>query len=129
MAVPKKQLTDLRGRLIDHKKRIRELNKQVAILENEIQVHETIVALLNDRKVLTALGELFDDQPKAQGLVGKEISFAKRAGIKLPPGAKLSFGGGPRGSLRVRLDVPNQGGVPYSLQWDSVSGFGPASAA
>jgi hypothetical protein len=125
MALPKDQIANLRGRLKNHLERIRELKKQISSLETESKAHQTIVTLMGDKKVLALLGELFDDRAKAKSLAGKELNFVKQAGITLPPKSKLTFFDGPNDSLRIRLDVPNSGGMPYYIQWDSLMGFGP----
>jgi hypothetical protein len=126
MPLPTNQLTDLRGRRKVHSQRIAELRKQIGFLQKEIEVHETIVSLLTNTKVLSALNELYEDQQTAKSFTGREKSFLKRTGVELPRGSHVAISEGADGSLRVRLDVSNSSGLPYTLEWDSKAGFGPA---
>lgn len=121
MALQTKQLDRLREDLKVHETRMSELQKQVSMLQDEIKVHDWIVRLGRNEKLMKKLDEYSANPDSAQSVAGKELETAKREGIELPPGCRVSVTRD-AGSVNIFLEA-SQGKIPYTLTWNSRTGF------
>lgn len=96
-------------------------------LEREIRIHEQLIALGRDRKVLDALRELAGNREYAREVARDPAAAARERGIELPAGMVLRVDLEPE---RVRLEVNYYEDLfPFMVTWNSDTGFSPPGGA
>lgn len=105
-----------------HAKRIEELRKQIALHEEEIDVHEVILTFSENPRLVEFLNGL-SEQPAstfaAQDRVKKSLADI---GVALPPDAEVHIGAIGRRSMRAEIFM-SSGNTSYRMTWDSMLGF------
>lgn len=102
MAIPSRQRAELRLGVAEHERRIAELRAVIRMAEEEIAVHETLVALSREEPVTAALDGVPVD---AQAL---------------PEGVTLEDGDAVAGRVTGRV---RRGGWEVAVGWDRDGGF------
>ena len=97
--------------------------RQRELLEREIRIHEELIELGRDPKVLEALGDLAENRDYAREAARDPKGAARKRGIDLP--AKMTL----RLDLeldRVQLQISYWEDLfPFRVTWNSDSGFSP----
>lgn len=99
------------------------VTRQRELLEREIRIHEQLIKLGRDPKVLDALGDLAENRDYAREAARDPKGAARKRGIELPT------------NMTLRLDL-EQDGVqlqiiyyedlfPFVVTWNNDSGFSP----
>src|SRR5207237_7051186 len=97
--------------------RIAELRRQISMMSEEVTVHEWIVRLGRNPKVLNKLGELADGPELVEKLSGKEVEIAKGEGIELPAGSRVTLKKSKESDSVVLTLEAAHGNIPFSLIW------------
>lgn len=96
---------------------------QRELLKREIRIHEQLLKLGQDPKVLDALGDLAENRDYASKVAGDPKGAALKRGIRLPANMTLHIDLEPD---RVRLQISYYDDlVPFMITWNSDSGFLP----
>jgi hypothetical protein len=96
---------------------------QREMLEREIRLHEQLLTLGRDPKVLDALGELAENRRYATEVARDPNDAARKRGIKLPEHMTLRLDLEPN---RVQLQIISHEDLfPFLVTWNSDSGFAP----
>jgi hypothetical protein len=90
-------------------------------IQREIQVHERLLELGRDPKVLDALGVLAEDRAYASEAAKNPKAAAKARGIELPAAMLLRVDV-EADRVRLRIDY-YEAHFPFSLTWTSDGGF------
>lgn len=97
------------------------------VLEREIRIHEQLIELGRDPKVLDTLGELADNRDYAREAARDPEGVARMRGIELPANMTLRL------DLeldRVQLQISYWEDLfPFRVTWNSDSGFSPPREA
>jgi hypothetical protein len=100
------------------------LNEQREKLAREIRIHERLLELGKDPKVMDALGELAKNRKYAQSVAQDPERAARERGIELPPNMRLQLSLQPDS---VVLQIAYYEDVfPFVITWRSESGFSSA---
>lgn len=92
-------------------------------LEREIRIHEQLIALGRDPKVLGALGDLAENRDYAREAARDPKGAARMRGIELPANMTLRLD---LEQDRVQLQINYyEDHFPFTLTWNSDSGFSP----
>ena len=127
MPIPGKQLQQLNAALDGHAKRIENLKEQIKHMQEEVVVHETLLNLGRDSKLLGALNTLVKSDPKlASNIAERADTYFAEKGVKFPPGTKLKVKGG-AAQLVIEADI-KQGHIEYKAVWEQSNGFSSAPA-
>lgn len=120
MPLPKSQLRRLERDLRVHEERLEFLRDQIARLSDEAAAHEKISGLGRDRRILDALGEIYENPAAARQSVDAG-EFLRSRNVELPAGARAEWNGSAdRPTLSVRLSIAEW---EFSCVWDAVEGF------
>jgi hypothetical protein len=122
MPIPLEQLQQLREDLKAHEERADELRRHIADMQAEAEVHETIVRLGRDERVMNALGELHDRPEQGKGIANDPHGYFRQKGVELPPGTTLRVPKAERESLAVEADLQH-GPFKFRLAWERGRGF------
>lgn len=96
---------------------------QRELLLNEIRIHEELITLGQDPKVLEALGELVENRGYARKIARDPKNAARKRGIELPAEMSLNLNLEPdRVQLRI---VYTKDLFPFLVIWNSDTGFVP----
>jgi len=126
MPIPGKQLQQLNAALDGHAKRNENLKDQIKHMQEEVLVHETLLNLGRDSKLLGALNTLVDDPKAASNIAERADTYFAEKGVKFPPGTKLRVKGG-SSQLVIEADI-KQGHFEYKAVWEQSNGFSSAPA-
>jgi hypothetical protein len=120
MPIPRTQLIELERNLRSHQDRVKSLRKQAEYIEQETLVHETVLSLGRDPKLVEALNDIYDQKD----LVDQNLdlaSYFERRGVIFPPETLLKVASS--GHPIVLEAYFKQGVFAYKLTWNSDSGF------
>lgn len=126
LAILRSQQNALEGPAHDPNPKVRSpewITHQREVLEREIRIHEQLIELGRNPKVLDALGDLAENREYADEAARDPKGAARKRGIELPA------------NMALRLDL-EQGRVllqiiyyedlfPFAATWNSDSGFSP----
>jgi hypothetical protein len=126
--LPKQHLDRLKKELTGHDRRASELKESLLLQQEEVRVHETVVRLGRDTKLLAALGELHDDPLLAGKIQGDPLKHFESKGVALPQGAEVVVADASPGSTRVEARL-TQGPYRYKVSWARAKGFTLENAA
>lgn len=94
---------------------------QREILKREIRIHEQLIELARDPKVLDALGNLAENRDYARDVAGDPNGAARQRGIELPENMKLRLD---LEQDQVQLQIIYYEDLfPFMITWNSDSGF------
>lgn len=115
-------LEQLRPEQPDHAKRSQALNNLLADAESETVLHETLIKLGQDPKILAALGEIYDKPELANQLQSDPGTFTQARGIQLPAGMTITATHSAPHSAGVSAHY-QAGRLQIRMQWDTENGF------
>lgn len=122
MPIPKEQLSKLRLDLKTHTQRLSSIRESIQSMEEEVAVHEALLALGHDANVLAAVNELYDDPELAGKIADRaEQHFTKR-GVAFPPGTTIELTNHEPQATVVEARF-KQGRFKYKVTWDRTQGF------
>jgi hypothetical protein len=98
------------------------LESQRDVIEREIAIHDALIALGRDRRILDALGEIAGAPDLAREAARDPSAFARERGIELPANMELKLDVD-RERLTLRVTYYNEL-APFVLTWDR-DGFSP----
>jgi len=122
MPIPKNQLKRLRADLAAHERRLVSLKDVIAQAVEELMVHETVLSVGHDAKVLGALGELCDQPELADEIADQPEEFFRQRGVAIPRNTRIRIVKERLGTLVVEAEL-RQGRFEYKLTWDKEKGF------
>ena len=122
MPVPQNQLDQLNAGLQDHDKRLASLEATQTDISSEIEVHNIVLQVGRDPKVLAMLGDVHDNPALADQIKSDPQGFVQSRGIQLPPGATITANMPTPHSAVVSADY-HIGRFQFSLQYDKDKGF------
>jgi hypothetical protein len=97
------------------------LKRQREKLQDEIRIHEQLMELGRDPRILDALGELAENRDYAREVARDPKGAARKRGIELPATLKLHLDLRPE---RVELQIIQYEELfPFMVTWSSDSGF------
>jgi hypothetical protein len=117
MPVSRPQLDRLAKELIGHERRATELRESIRLQQDELKVHETVLRLGRDDRLLAALNELHDQQDLFQDISTDLRGHFASKGVEVPEGAEIEVSG-----TRLLAHM-QQGPYRYKAIWDRTSGF------
>lgn len=92
-------------------------------IEREIHIHEQLIEIGHNPKVLDALGDLIENREYASEVAGDPKAAARKRGIELPASMILRLY---QEADRVQLQINYYEDLfPFMVTWDSDSGFSP----
>ncbi len=122
MPIPQNQLDQLNADLPNHEQRLASLKTAVADMQSEIEVHNVILQIARDPKILKALADVHDN-PAIADQIGKDPQgFVQSRGIHLPPGTTITVSkpGSQSAAVSANFQI---GRFRVGLQYDTVNGF------
>ena len=122
MSPPQKLLQALQQDVASHQRRIDVLRAEVRQLEEEIELHETVVSLAQNTQLLDAVGELYGDKGTGSDFARDPSGYCRSHNISLPEGVAIS---------PINTDGPNptitahvtRGSSGADIVWDREAGF------
>ena len=122
MSIPQNQLDQLNADLQNHEQRLASLKRAVADMQSEIEVHNAVLQIAREPKILTALTDVHDNPAVADQIEKDPQGFVRSRGIQLPPGTTVTA---KRSSAQSAVASANLqiGRYRVSLQYDTVKGF------
>jgi hypothetical protein len=100
---------------------------QRGLLQREIRIHEELIALGRDPRILEALGKVAESRDYAREAARDPKGAARKLGIELPTTMTLRLD---LEQDRVRLQIINHEDLfPFLVTWTSDSGFSPPREA
>jgi hypothetical protein len=125
MSLPAGQVAGLASSIRAHEDRIRQLAQIVELARDEIAVHEVILALARDERVLDATDRCYHDKRFAASVMRAPAAGFTRHGVALPDGVRMMDppAGDEGRSLRARL---RHNAWDVTLTWDRETGFSAA---
>ena len=122
MPIPKEQLSKLKLDLKTHSKRLESIRDSIKSLEEEVEVHEALLALGNDANVLAVLNELYDDPELANKIADRPGEHFAKKGVAFPPGTTIQLARSEPQATIVEARF-KQGRFKYKVTWDRHEGF------
>jgi hypothetical protein len=115
-------LAALRADVVSHEGRIAQLRDEVRLAEEEIAVHEVILELARNQRLIALVGDLYDDSALTSTFASDPLRYCQEENIPLPDGVTLSpvdtEGPSPRIMARV-----TRGTSDVEIVWERESGF------
>lgn len=78
MPIPEEHMKNLKNDLIVHKKRLLNLQRDIKHIQEEIDVHEMILELGNDEKIIAVLNELYEKPKLVKNIIKDTNTFFKK---------------------------------------------------
>jgi hypothetical protein len=121
MPLPDEQARALKAELDNHERNISKIRKSIQNLQAELLVHETLLAMGRNPKLIEVLNDMYD-HPELAGKVADLASYLADKNITLPPGTTISVIKSDSHSIVGEAHF-KLGGFDYKGQWDSNKGF------
>jgi hypothetical protein len=119
MALPSEHLAGLRASIESHEQRLAELRDNIRLAEEEAAVHEALLALARDERLIEAVAQVHDD-PDSR-FARDPLGHCREESIPLPDGVSLN---------PVDRKTPNRitanirrGDWDVEIAWDREHGF------
>lgn len=122
MPLPQQQRAQLKADLQVHQKRVDSLKARQADITNELEVHDVIMRLGQDPKILALLDEMYDHPEIADQMKGNPQAYLQSRGIVLPPGGTVRASR-PTPQTAVIVASYHLGRFQFDAQWDTTHGF------
>jgi hypothetical protein len=120
-ALPETQRRDLEAQLRIHQQRLETLRDQQEHIVREMRIHELVLDLGRDERLLEALAEIADNPELAKRAAADPLAYAREKGISVS------------GDVDVSVDVTSEGVSvsaihgddvrPFVVSWDANEGF------
>ncbi len=105
-----------------HEQRLHQLRQAISAAEGEISVHEALIDLARNDRLVAAVEELQDEQAQTSQFATAPQAYCTQQGIPLPAGVTLN----PleiNGSTARMTAVLRRAGQEVQVYWDSKNGF------
>ena len=122
MPIPKEQLSKLRLDLKTHTQRLSSIRESIQSMQEEVEVHEALLALGHDANVLAALNELYDDPELGGKIAERPVEHFVKKGVAFPPGTTIHMIKHEPQETVVEARF-KQGRFKYKVTWDRTNGF------
>lgn len=106
----------------DHEERIERLRAEAEFLQEEIALHEAIVALGREEQILTAIAELEGESDEGVRFAENATQYCDDRNVQLPDGVSLNPRREPEKTVWVVGRVQS-GDWAVDLLWDPAKGF------
>ncbi len=103
-----------------HDQRLNDLRQAIRAAEDEISIHEALIALARNHRLVAAVEELHDKQPSQ--FATDPQAYCTEQGILLPQGVTLNPLDTTESSARMTA-VLRRAGHEVQVRWDSKTGF------
>ena len=121
MPIPDEHLNRLRSDLGRHEQELLRLREQQVRLNTEVSVHQTIIALGRDGRVLAFLDELVDNPDDIlPRLLDDQKAVLESFDLRLPDWLTVTVSSEPTMCVRANFSV---NGTRFYMQWHEKSGF------
>ncbi|MDF9749193.1 hypothetical protein [Arthrobacter sp. ES3-54] len=108
--------------VIEHQLKIAQLRERIRIAEDEIELHEVVLELTRNRRLIDAISEFSDVGSSASNFVRDPLQYCREENIPLPEGVTLyppnSYDPSHLPTARVR-----RGMWDMEIIWDGETGF------
>jgi hypothetical protein len=105
-----------------HDQRLDELRQAIRAAEDEISIHEALIALARNHRLVAAVEELHDMQAQPSQFATDPQAYCTEQGILLPEGVTLNPLDTTGSSARMTA-VLRRAGCEVQVRWDSKTGF------
>jgi len=105
-----------------HDQRLNELRQAIRAAEDEISIHEALIALARNHRLVAAVEELHDKQAQPSQFATDPQAYCTEQGILLPEGVTLNPLDTTGSSARMTA-VLRRAGREVQVRWDSKTGF------
>jgi hypothetical protein len=122
MSLPTDHMTKLETSIQAHERRIQELSDVIELAHEEIVVHETIVGLARNERIITTISRCYGDDQFAAGLLQAPATGLANHGIDLPNGVEMIDPPAARPAARLQARLRHRG-WDVTLVWDRTTGF------
>lgn len=123
MPLPPEHLSRLAEDLKNHERRLEELRESIRLQQDEIAVHETVLKLGQDKRLLDALNELYDTPATAKALRSNAKEHFRSKGVPFPDNADLRVVDDAPDRIALEAEL-QQGAYRYKVTWSRSDGFG-----
>ncbi|MGY1829084.1 hypothetical protein ACI8AA_01500 [Geodermatophilus sp. SYSU D01180] len=121
--LPEEAAARLREDIQAHGRRIEELRRLMEVAADEIAIHEAVLELAQDDRIISATGEIQGaDADLRDGLVTDLARYFTATGTALPSGVTFSPGDPRSQSLRLHAEI-RRGGAVMEITWGPDIGF------
>ena len=122
MPMPTEALSALNQDISAHDQRVTELRDAIRFAEQEIAIHEALLDLARNDRLIAAVGELYDDQGMSSKFAIDPQAYCAQEGISLPKGVALNPVDTSGSSARLTA-VVRRGDSEVDVAWQRDSGF------
>lgn len=122
MPMPTEALSALNQDISAHDQRVTELREAIRFAEQEIAIHEALLDLARNDRLIAAVGELYDDQVMSSKFAVDPQGYCAQEGISLPKGVALNPVDTSGSSARLTA-VVRRGDSEVDVAWQRDSGF------
>ncbi|MCZ4604469.1 hypothetical protein O3S80_12085 [Streptomyces sp. Lzd4kr] len=117
------QRQQLEQELGRHSQRADRITAEIRTLNNELTVHNVLLALGRDEQLLALLGRLREDESLAREAADGGRAFFERHGVELPPELRSVTGSSTDDVTELRGLFLDESGDEHEAVWNSGSGF------
>lgn len=122
MPIPASQSQQLDADLKAHELRQQFLSGQIQIYQQEVTVHQTIIALGRNQKLLQLCDDLYDHPEKAGQIASDPMTYFTQNGVLFPSGTTIAVVDTDPTTTAVEASI-QQGSFSYTARWDRKQGF------
>jgi hypothetical protein len=122
MPLPTPQLVALRGGINGHERRLARLREFIRLAEEEAAVHEALLALARNDRLLAAFGDLHEDAGLTSRFARDPQGYCRQEHIRLPEGVTLHPAERVEASVRL-TGLLRHGAWEVEFTWDQEGGF------
>ena len=123
MTISKETSTGLRKDLYSHSRRIEELRRLVEVAEDEIAIHEAVLELGRNERIISAIEELSSGETSSRNeIIGDFGRHCAQQGMPLPAGVTFVPAGTDDEPLPLRAEI-RRGHAVMEIIWAPDIGF------
>jgi hypothetical protein len=122
MPLPEEQLDNLSKAVQSHERRVKELRDLIRLAEEEIAVHEVLIELAGNDKLMAMFSNCYDDPDSASQLARNPSEYLREQEVALPQELKLNLGTEKNSSDRLMGEL-RRGAWNITVLWDREAGF------
>ena len=124
MPISKETSTALRKDLHSHNRRIEELRRLVEVAGDEIAIHEAVLELGRNERIISAIGELRNGETDSRNEIIADFGrYCAQEGISIPAGVTFVSADTPDEPFPLRAEV-RRGRAVMEIVWAPDIGFG-----
>ena len=111
MYLQHRHLESLRKDALSHKRRIDELRRAMSFMEDEAEVHETLLSLLDTEEIMAVLGRVLDEPDLADSLANLLPENVRLGSVAVDASADVATGILSIRSWRIEVRLSRDNGV------------------